>query len=245
MDDKVVAQSKAEVEKGVEALKQGDKDTASNHFWNALDCLGDLQDDRVRRDELGPLALHYVNLGLFDLAVMGAREAIALDKKLGEPRQLAEDIVTLGNANMNLGKVDKAAENYRDALQLCLDNGDYDNAASASTNLAGIIANQDKMPEAIALLRNSLDYLKKKAFPSTEKITRITLIQALDLEKENPEELIDVAEKLLERFGDEIPPEQINIIAPHVDSAVHQYLQANPDIDPQKWKAEHFPRLYR
>ena len=88
---------------------------------------------------------------------MGVREAIALDKKLGEPRQLAEDIVTLGNANINLGKVDEAAENYRDALQLCLDNGDYDNAASASTNLAGIIANQDKMPEAITLLRGCCD----------------------------------------------------------------------------------------
>ena len=233
------------METGVEALKRGDKDTASNHFWNALDFLGDVQDDRVRRDKVGSLALYYVDQGLFDLAVMGAREAIALDKKLGETRLLAEDIVTLGNANMNLGKMDEASENYRDALQLCMDNGDYDNAASASTNLAGIIANQDKMPEAITLLRNSLDYLKKKAHPNTEKITRMSLVQALGLEKENPEELIDVAKKLLERFGHEIPPDQINVIAPHIDSAVQQYLQANPDINPQKWKAEHFPRLYR
>ena len=97
----------------------------------------------------------------------------------------------------------------------------------------------------VAQRRKQLDYLKKKAHPNTEKITRMSLVQALGLEKENPEELIDVAKKLLERFGHEIPPDQINVIAPHIDSAVQQYLQANPDINPQKWKAEHFPRLYR
>jgi len=140
---------------------------------------------------------------------------------------------------------DEAVRNYREALQLCLENGDFDNAASASTNLAGIIANQDKMPEAITLLRNSLGYLQKKAHPDTEKITRLTLVQALGLQKESPEELIDVAEKLLNRFGHELAPDHIKVIAPYIDKAVNQYLQANSQIDPQAWKAAHFPRLYQ
>ncbi len=246
MDDKMIAdRSKTEVEKGVEALNRKDMDKASDHFWKALDYLEDIQDDRMRRDELGPLALYYVNLGLLDLAVMGAREAIALDKKLGDIRHQAEDIVTLGNANMQLGKLDEAVRNYREALQLCLENGDFDNAASASTNLAGIIANQNKMPEAITLLRNSLGYLQKKAHPDTEKITRLTLVQALGMQKESPEELIDVAEKLLNRFGHELAPDHIKVIAPYIDKAVQQYLQANSQIDPQAWKAAHFPRLYQ
>jgi len=244
MYDGIVAHSKAEVREGMEALGRGNPDAASKHFWNAMDCLADVQDDRRRRDELGPLAIYYVALELYDLALIGAHDAIVLDKKLGQPRQLAEDIVTLGNANMRLGKMDEATENYTEALQLCLDNGDYDNAASASTNLASILANQDKMREATTLLRNSLDYLTKKPHPNTEKITRMTLIQVLGLQKENPEELIDVAEKLLERFGHEIPRGMIDTIRPYIDDAVEQYLKANPSIHPLKWKLAHFPRLY-
>lgn len=245
MDKQIADQSKAEIEQGVEALKRGDKDTASNHFWNALDCLGDIQDEQVRRDELGPLALYFADLGLLDMALIGAREAIVLDKKLGDTRNLAEDILTLGNINLNLGKLAQATENYQEALQLCLDNGDFDNAASASTNLASIIANQDRMPEAITLLRNSLVYLQKKAHPNTEMITRMMLVQVLGFENVNPEELIDVSEKLLDKFGHDLPQSQVNVLIPHIETAVGQYLQTNPDINPQKWKAEHFPSLYR
>ena len=243
-DKKIVAQSRAEVEKGVESLQQGNMDSASNHFWNALDCLGDIQDERMRRDELGPLALYFLNLGLYDLAIMASSEAITLDKKLGEPRQLAEDIVTHGNANMSLGNMDEAMKYYREALQLCLDNGDFDNAASASTNMATLFAEQGNYQESITLLRNSLDYVKKMPHPNTEKNTYLTLIQVLDLAKGDPNELLDAAKKLLEKYAHEIPQEHLNAITPHIDRAVQQYLKVNADVDPEKWKSEYLPQLY-
>jgi tetratricopeptide (TPR) repeat protein len=244
MDQNIVLQSRAEVKKAVEALKQGDNDAASNHFWNALNCLADIEDDRVRRDELGPLSLYYMNLGLFDLTIIGAREAIAIDKKLGKHRQLAKDMITLGNAELKLGQVNEAAQHYKNVLQLSLDHDDYENAASASTNLASLLADKGHMQDAIELLRNSLEYLKKKAFPNTEKITRLMLIQALGSEKESPEELISVAEILLKRFGNDISQREIEAIRSHIDNAVKEYLKANPDIHPLKWRLAHFPRLY-
>jgi tetratricopeptide (TPR) repeat protein len=244
-DKKVAAQSQGEVEKGLKALKQGDKDTASKHFWNALDCLADVQDDRMRRDELRPLASGYFEMGLLDLAIMAATEAIALDTKLKEPRQQAKNLITRGNAYMNLGRLEEAIKDFSKTLKLCLDNEDYANAAAASTNIATIKATQDKMTEALKLLRNSLGYLEKEPHPDTEKITRLMLVQVLGLTKKKPKELIDVAETLLDRFAHEIAPEHMNVISGYIDDAVQQYLKKKSKSDRQKWKMEHFPLLYQ
>lgn len=222
MDEEIVVRSREELIAGRRALERGEKDKASTHFWNVLDCLDEIEDRKERRGELWLFASHLVKLGFIDLAVMAVREAIELDETLGDRRHLAEDILTLGNANLQLGNTDEAAVNYREAMQIFLDNEEYGNAASACTNLAGIIANQGQMDDAISLLRKSMEYLQIRQHPNTEMITRMTLIQALGSEGCDPQELIDIARVLFERFCDDLQRDHLEVITPHLESAIRR-----------------------
>lgn len=244
MDDEKITLVRDEVQKGMDAIAAGNNDLGSRHFWTATDILATIQDDSKKRDEMSSLAYIFTRYGFHDLALIEASELVVIDEKLGNNRNLAEDLLALGNANTNLGQADKAEENYNRALKICLKKGYYSNAASASTNIAGIKAEQNKMDDAIALLRKSLEFLEKEPFPETERNTLLTLIQVLGITDKYPEELIESAKRLFKKFQNEITPKYIKVISPYIDNAVKKFLGQNPAINPLQWKAMNLPQIY-
>lgn len=244
MDEDIIESGRQEVNNGIGKLKMGQKDKASTHFMKAMDYFDSIDDKMKRRDELGVFASLLVRMGFGDLAVMSGGDAIELDRALGEKKKLVEDLLTLGNAHDTLGNPDKAIENNQEALRICLDNGYFADAASANTNLAGIIANKGRMDEAISMLRKSLEYLKKEPFPESEKNTRLMLIQALGIQKQGPEEIIENVKIVFRNHFNELRRDQLGAIMPHLTNAVQQYLEKHPEIDPDSWKTDNLPWIY-
>ena len=158
-DDKLIEKVEDEIRAGIDAMGKSN-DEARYHYQRALSYLEDIEDEERRRQELGVTALTLVRSGFPDLAAPAAREAIVLDEKAGDLRHLGEDLIAYGIAEMGLGQLGDAAQYFKRALEVCEGNGDYDNAASASTNLAILIGQDEhRLREAIKLLRNSLSYL--------------------------------------------------------------------------------------
>jgi tetratricopeptide (TPR) repeat protein len=141
---------------------------------------------------------------------------------------------------LNLGRTEEAVGIQKRALKISLDNGDYANAASASTNLALIVGRQGRMDEAINLLKSSLAYLEKKPHPNTEIITRLALIQALGAEQREPELAVNVARELFKRFSDKLRPDQRNAVT----GPLKNIIRRHPELEPEEWKRENSPWGY-
>src|SRR5450759_404862 len=164
MDEEKINKGRNEVNAGLSLIQQGQKEDAGRHFMEALDCYESIQDPHQKRDELAVIAVMFTKIGIYDLSLMAIQDAIELDKQLNDQHLLAEDMITLGNINQSLGNLQKAEASQREALKISLKYKYYDDAASASTNLAIILWNQDRMDEAVKLLKNSLEYLINKPF---------------------------------------------------------------------------------
>ena len=228
---------------GIEALKHNHREEAGIFFYNALDHFEAIEEMAERRDELGPFGLFLDRVGYPDMALMAAQAAVELDKKMGNQRQLAEDTNTCGNAHLHLGNNEEALSLYRQALNICLENGDFDNAASASTNIALIIGNRGEMGEAIKMMYKSLEYIEKKPNPSTEIITRIALTQALEVEGREPLEVFSVARPIA-RFGDRLRPDQWEGLRGPLEQTVTRYNRCHPESSAQSVKQEYLPNIF-
>jgi len=228
---------------GIDALRQNKRDQAALHFRDALDSYEEIENDAERRTELGAFALLLDQTGFPDLSLIAARQAVDLSVKLGDKRRQAEDIVTCGNAQLHLGNTKEAVGLYREALDICLANGDLDNAASASTNIAIIVGNQGDMKEAVKLMYKSLDYLAKKEHPATEITTRLALTQALEMEGHPPEEIFDVARPIA-RFANNLRDDQwVNLRGP-LEQSIQRYVAKHPQAKPAEIKRDMLSGLF-
>jgi tetratricopeptide (TPR) repeat protein len=239
-----VRQSQYEANAGIAALRHGRKEEAGLHFWRALQCLYDVQDLKECRDLLSEIAEFFFDAGLDDLALMAVQDAMEADERLGLDRGLIKDCMTYANIHTRLENLEHAEAMYRSLLERSLKNGDYANAASASTNLAGILANNNYLKEAVKLLENSLEYLASEAFPDTEIKTRFMLIQVLELQNGDSGRTFDVARTLLDRSADHLPSQYRDVLVQCVDSALERYTADHADVDPEVWKKRRFPELY-
>lgn len=228
---------------GIKAMEQKQRDEAVVHFNTALDYYEAIQDDAERSTELGAFALLLYQVGFPDLSLIAAQEAVKLDERLGNPRQMAEDIVTCGNAQLHLGNTDEGLSLYRRALDICLADGDLDNAASASTNIAAIIGNQGKMEEAIHMMYQSLDYLRQKSHLATEIITRIALTQALEVEEYPPEDIFAVASPVV-KYAIELRPDQWEGLRGPLEQTVRRYVQLHPETNPDAVKRDYLSGIF-
>lgn len=245
MDQKIIAKMEAQVNVGISLLKEGKSAEAGNLFQDALEMLEDVEDPASRRKELSVLSTLFHQLGFYDLALLGATDAVELDKQLGDDRQLAEDLLTCGNVHMNLGNTERAIQAYQTAFDISEKRNDYDNAASALTNMAMLVANSGDMPKGIEMLKKSLGYLAQVEHPETEIITRVTLIQALDIQKSEPELIVEQGRVLLQKFGSKIPPDQRKVIEAPLKRAIDAHLKANPTLKRAEWLANNFPAMGR
>lgn len=231
---------RGEANLGVTALRQGRRDQAGEHFLNALDHFEAIEDSQSRRHELSTLATLLEVTDMPDLALMAAGAAIELDRTLDAPRQLAGDLLTLGNAHMKLDDSEKARPAFQEALDICLENDFLDDAASASTNLATLVANLGDLEEATRLLKDSLSYLEQQAYADTEINTRIALVQVLAATEQDDEQAISTARPLFDAFAGRLRRDQSEVVTTALSGIVDRYLRAHPELDPEQWKAENF-----
>jgi tetratricopeptide (TPR) repeat protein len=238
-----VKRSQDKVRAGVAAIRQGRKDEAGLYLLRALQYLDDVQDLRERRNLLSEVSEFFLSAGFEDLALMAVLDALEADKQLDFERGLVKDSMTYANIHTRLENLEQAGASYRSILDRCLKNGDYANAASASTNLAGILANENYLGEATQLLENSLEYLKVEDFRDTEINTRLMLIQVLELRKTDPQRTFDEARTLLDRFANDLPPQYREVLAQFVESALKRCSQDRLDVDVEEWKRREFPEL--
>ena len=142
---------------------------------------------------------------------------------------------------VRLGVAEEASRAYRSALAIGLEQRHFANAASASTNLAVLLANSGQLDQAIELLKNSLEYLEKESFPDTEMNTRSALIQLLSATKREPLFAIETARALFSRFRN---TRQAEATIPALERIIARHLQRHPELDEQAWKAQQFPTIF-
>ena len=217
---------------------------AGVHCWRALVVLDGVKDLRMKRNCLIGLAERFFNgLTFFDLSLFAVQSAIEIDESLSDPKSLAGDLLIYGNIQRDLGNTTSAIETFRKSLEMSIEIEAFANAASASTNLAVMLANNEKMDEALSLLYRSLSYLKKAPFPETETNTRLILINILYLKSIKPEEVIENAEVLFNRFSNKIPGHTKSLVSSALEKAIAKYLLDHPEIEPQLFRAQKFPLL--
>ena len=244
MDEEIAKAATAEANVGVEKIIAGRADEASVHFTNALDRVEEIVDDRTRRDEFSLLAGLFDHCGFPDLALMAAEQAIELDETLGLDALMASDVLALGNAHASMGNTSKAEAAFRKALPVFIDQKNYADAASATTNIAAIVANNGDMDGAIDLLEKSLGYLEQSPFDETEIQTRFALLQAMEITKRDTKAALKNAKELCSaRLMGKIPPPQVGPIREFVADVITRYLGEHPVTNEKKWKATNFPAL--
>jgi tetratricopeptide (TPR) repeat protein len=163
--------------------------------------------------------------------------------QLGDLPQITEDTLTYGNALKALGKNEDATKAFQNVLEMCLDAGNYANAASASTNLSFQALDRGEFDKAITLLNNSLEYLQREPFPETEANTRFALVQLMEQEQHEPQTVIDMANALHDGYGEMLNPDQRRVIAGVLSHSIERYLKAHPKTNGATWTAKHVPYL--
>lgn len=245
MDDATIAKLREQASHGMQAVKTGQTSVASKHFYDALNLAEEVQDSRKRRDEITTLALIFESYGFPDLSLMAAEMAVALDRSLGlDGKKLCGDLLAVGNAHVNLGNTQKAESIFREALELSLQANDWADAASANTNIGSIVANQGNLAGAIKMFEESLSYLAKAPFDDTERITRVGLLQAMELEGYDVDRAMENATQLCSRFWDHLRGDERRVVEDFVTQLVERYLQVHPHSNTNAWKKKTFPILY-
>ena len=236
------SQGKIEADLAIELVKQNNRAEAGTHLNNALELYESIEDKHERATELEIFALLADHLQFPDIGLMAINDAIELWAELGDKRKTVEGHIEKANLEVQLGSEDQALSSYRDSLQLCIKEGFFSNAASVSTNIAGIIGNRGKIDEALEMLFQSIEYLKKAPFPDTEITTRMALIQLLEHKKESPEKIFSIANPL-NRFSGKIHPQYMDMLNVILGQVINRYLQSNPDSSAEDIKKNFLSNL--
>lgn len=239
----MLAKVEAQINSGVEAIQIGDRNRAIRNLQAAFDKLDEVTDRRKRRDKYALLAALFNRLQAAERGLDAARAAVKLDEALGDRNLLGQDILLCGTALGTLGNHQAAEEAYRDARRIFIEDENWANAASATTNIA-IIVGQNDVDQSIELLEESLVYLNRRAFPNTEITTRIALVQALVVANRSPERVLEVADELFRKFWDDLRPDQRENSVGPLEIAIERYLAQHPVANPAAWKAKRYPDAY-
>ena len=114
----------------------------------------------------------------------------------GQPGRCCADLLTLANSWKGLGQFKASSTVNAMVLDQAIKEGLYGDAASASTNLAILDASSSRFPQALQRLLESLELLKKGSNPETDAITRLTLIQIVDIMHADPTVALDASSEL-------------------------------------------------
>ena len=176
------------------------------------------------------------------MALQGALES---GEGKDHPERYCANLLTLANTWRTLGRPSASAAVNKAALSYALKHRRFGDAASASTNLAIIDANEGRLSDALKRLQRSLDLLAQDSHPDTEAITRLTLIQVVDALQADPVIALDAASDLFTRLKSHVGPERWNPVAQVFNRLVERYVASHPDLDADAWKRMRFPFVFR
>jgi tetratricopeptide (TPR) repeat protein len=228
---------------GLAARSNGRLSEAGRYFRKALNEYTRVPDPAQRRAVLGPAAQAFESSGHHELALAAVQDALLLDEQLQDHRHMAEDLLTQGNIQMQLKRVEDAEASYMRALASAVEHGHLDNAASASTNLGILLANSGRLPQAIKQLQASLAFLDEQPHLPTEVHTRLALIQAVDAAHADAAIAVEAARGLFGRPSAPVDTPQWKAVEEAFERCVSRYLAERTNLDGQAWMAETFPWL--
>lgn len=232
------------LDKGIESTKVRQFGEAGQYFLQALELIESRPEGDDKSKELGVTADLLFSAGHPDLALMALQGVLESKDRKSDPARHCSDLLTLANSWNHLGRPGASSIVNEKALDLALKHGRFADAASASTNLAGNDANSGRLPEARKRLLQSLEYLKKDSNPDTDAITRITLIQVVDVMGADPKIALDASADLFTRLIQNVGPERWEFCQAAFHRLVNRYLQAHPEIDADTWKKKTFPLVF-
>lgn len=224
-------------------LQRRDPRRAGYFFTRAAYFAEEIEDPLLRRNEYGPLAEVLIRAGLGEMGLRLAEEAIRLDHELKDTRRLVSDLLSYGNALGRMGRHEKALGVFRQALDISLKEGAYANAASASTNIAAILANGGRFDEALKMLSDSLGYLRRAPFPETEVVTRLSVLQLYEHLKKPPELSLDFGRETLDRVGAVLGQSRRAALLDLLTKAAGRRAAEAPGLSREEIIAERFPEL--
>ncbi len=243
MQDAEVARIRGLRDEARNALARDDPSRAELHFSRAIGLIEELADPKVRRREYGAMGVILVRSPFPHLALKAAKEALSLDQQLGDAGPLIADMLTYGTALGHLGQLREAADVFRQLEALCLEQGRYAEAASASTNLGATLVKLGEMEGARRLFLNSLEYLKRQGFPDTEIQTRLNLLSLYEHLNEDPKASLEFARETLDRFPEEMRGGYRAMADERVRTAASRYLQSHGGPAAEQWLRRCFPEL--
>jgi tetratricopeptide (TPR) repeat protein len=217
---------------------------AGEKLLHALEAIERHPDAAARARELGLLADLCSEAGHPDLALMALHGALESGERDDRPERYCADLLTLANSWQRLERPAAAASVNAAALSYAVQHGRFADAASASTNLAIIAANEGRLPDALPRLQQSLEFLGRDSQPDTDAITRLALIQVVDALQADPGIALDAAGDLFTRLEPHVGAARWTPIAPAFQRLVARYTAAHPELDADAWKRERFPLVF-
>jgi hypothetical protein len=245
MDASVVADLRTATNQAIDALKRRQADRARARFTEALAAAARIEDAETRREETASLGDLLSYSGFPDLARLAYEDAIDLDRHLGLKAQLGLHMLEAGNASRALGDEADAEQLYRDALEILVTEKRFADAAAASAQLGGILADRHDVAKAIVFLEQSLDYLAEVPFPATERQARVGLLQMYERAEYDVDRAVDNAMQLFAKYADALEPEQREVADTFACRLIQRYCRAHPEIDCGTWKTTTFPSRTR
>ena len=224
------AQFERATDEAFAALQQGRREAAGLILWNALQALDAVGDDDERRSLAGRLGAVCLHAGFDDLALLALDVGIELHEAAGDIRALENDRMTVGTVHFRLGNLAAAESAWRRVHEDAVRNGDDANAASASTNLASLYAQEDRFADAADLLEQSLACLAREPFPETELNTRFLLFQVLAAQGAAPARVLDAAAPL-GQWADQIGDAHRSRLADAIAGAVAELPERRAEFD--------------
>jgi tetratricopeptide (TPR) repeat protein len=231
-------------QEGQDALVRGDRLRAELCFSRAIGLIEDIDEPQARRNEYAAIGFILARSALPYLAVQVAREALALDRQLGNNvGALIADMLTYGTALGHLEQTSEAADVFQKLLDLCLEHRRYGDAASASTNLGAILCKLGDTEKARQHFKKSLEYLQEEEFPETEILTRINLLGLYEHLNEDPKTSLEFARETLDRFPESTLGGYRALIDERIGTAAVSYLRSHRSAAAKRWLRQLFPAL--
>lgn len=234
---------KQAMERFIDAHKSGRRDLAGVHAMTALESFSKIADKQRRREELRPLAVLFQRGGVEDLALVVLSRLVVIEQALENHQGVTSALLDIGNIYTGMENYDDARSYAERALDVALENGNFADAASASTNVASVFARRGDYESALPRLRRSLELLRKAENPHSEFITRALLIELLDKVGSNTDEAFAVARPLFGRlssFAVQIQSQLVEMLERIADR--HPAVSDHTDLI--EWKAKALPELW-
>lgn len=227
------------VEEAGAANRDGRRDVAGQHLFEAVELARGIEALETRRQELGSLAGLCARAHFEDLAL------VALVAAHGDDEQTAALQIATGLHFARLSNLQDAAYWQERAIASALRGGDFVNAAAASTNLATFDASVGELAPAYDRAAKALDYLGHKTHPPTELRTRCLLVRLIADLGRSAEEAIAVARPIFSTLrGIKIDDSVRNDAIAALEQVVTRHLAAHPELSEHEWKSAHLPELW-